>query len=146
MTSTAVSATASPNPLTALRRSGAGPYLFVVALTIVMFFVLGPRQFVNALTIGAIYALVALGYTMVYGIIELINFAHGDVFMVGAFVSLFVLTNVLGQTGSATSLEQIVFELTVDVRHDDGRRWASSASSSSGSPTVRSGMPRAWRR
>ena len=64
-----------------------------------MYFVLGPRQFVNALTIGAIYALVALGYTMVYGIIELINFAHGDVFMVGAFVSLFVLTNVLGQDG-----------------------------------------------
>ncbi len=113
MTSTAVSATASPNPLTALRRSGAGPYLFMVALTVLMFFVLGPRQFVNALTIGAIYALIALGYTMVYGIIELINFAHGDVFMVGAFVSLFVLTNVLGQSGSATSLEQIIFELTV---------------------------------
>jgi branched-chain amino acid transport system permease protein len=113
MTSTAVGATASPNPLTALRRSGFGPYVFIVVLTIVMFFVLGPRQFINALTIGAIYALVALGYTMVYGIIELINFAHGDVFMVGAFVSLFVLTNILGQEGSATSIEQIVFELTV---------------------------------
>jgi branched-chain amino acid transport system permease protein len=37
-------------------------------------------QFFNALTIGGIYALIALGYTMVYGIIELINFAHGDVF------------------------------------------------------------------
>ena len=48
------------------------------------------QQFVNALTIGAIYALIALGYTMVYGIIELINFAHGDIFMVGAFVSLVV--------------------------------------------------------
>ena len=45
------------------------------------------EQFVNALTIGAIYALIALGYTMVYGIIELINFAHGDMFMVGAFVA-----------------------------------------------------------
>ena len=44
------------------------------------------------MTLGAIYALVALGYTMVYGIIELINFAHGDVFMVGAFASLWVLT------------------------------------------------------
>ena len=113
MASTAISATPRPNPLTVLRRTGAGPYLFIVALTIVMFFVLGPRQFINALTIGAIYALVALGYTMVYGIIELINFAHGDVFMVGGFVSLFVLTNVLGQEGSATSLEQIVFELAV---------------------------------
>ena len=49
---------------------------------------MGPEQFVNALTRGAIYALIALGYTMVYGIIELINFAHGDMFMVGAFVSL----------------------------------------------------------
>ena len=113
MTSTAVSATATPNPLSALRRRGAGPYIFIVVLTIVMYFVLGPRQFINALTIGAIYALVALGYTMVYGIIELINFAHGDVFMVGAFVSLFVLTNILGQEGSATSIEQIVFELSV---------------------------------
>jgi len=113
MASSAVGVTARPNPLVALRRSGAGPYLFIAALTVVMYFVLGPRQFINALTIGAIYALVALGYTMVYGIIELINFAHGDVFMVGAFVSLFVLTNILGQTGSATSLEQIVFELTV---------------------------------
>ena len=51
------------------------------------------QQVANALVLGAIYALVALGYTMVYGIIELINFAHGDVFMVGAFVSLFFLTN-----------------------------------------------------
>jgi branched-chain amino acid transport system permease protein len=44
-------------------------------------------QFFNALTIGGIYALIALGYTMVYGIIELINFAHGDIYMVGAFVA-----------------------------------------------------------
>ena len=51
------------------------------------------QQVANALVLGAIYALVALGYTMVYGIIELINFAHGDVFMVGTFISLFFLTN-----------------------------------------------------
>ncbi len=57
------------------------------------------QQVANALSTGAIYALVALGYTMVYGIIELINFAHGDVFMVGAFVSLFFLVQVLGNTG-----------------------------------------------
>jgi branched-chain amino acid transport system permease protein len=47
------------------------------------------KQVANALTLGSIYALVALGYTMVYGIIELINFAHGDIFMVGTFMSLF---------------------------------------------------------
>jgi branched-chain amino acid transport system permease protein len=85
-----------------------GPYLFVVALALIVYVVIGPQQFVNALTIGGIYALVALGYTMVYGIIELINFAHGDVFMVGAFASMFVLTNILGQetNSSATSLPQ----------------------------------------
>ena len=55
-------------------------------------------QFFNALTIGGIYALIALGYTMVYGIIELINFAHGDIFMVGAFLS-FVISTSMGFTG-----------------------------------------------
>jgi branched-chain amino acid transport system permease protein len=54
------------------------------------------QQVANALTLGAIYALVALGYTMVYGIIELINFAHGDVFMVGAFVALTFMGTGLG--------------------------------------------------
>ena len=47
-------------------------------------------QFTNALTIGAVYALIALGYTMVYGIIELINFAHGDVFTLSAFYAIFI--------------------------------------------------------
>jgi branched-chain amino acid transport system permease protein len=56
------------------------------------------QQFFNALTIGGIYALIALGYTMVYGIIELINFAHGDIFMVGAFMGLTLLT-ALGFSG-----------------------------------------------
>ncbi len=48
------------------------------------------QQFVNGLTLGSIYGLIAIGYTMVYGIIGMINFAHGDVFMVGAFVALIV--------------------------------------------------------
>lgn len=95
----------------ALRRLRIGPYLFVAALAVVVFAAIGPDQFVNALTVGAIYALVALGYTMVYGIIELINFAHGDVFMVGAFTAMFVLTSLLGQdpNASATSLPQALF-------------------------------------
>ncbi|NLN86420.1 MAG: branched-chain amino acid ABC transporter permease [Syntrophomonadaceae bacterium] len=50
------------------------------------------QQLVNGLSLGAIYALIALGYTMVYGIIKLINFAHGDVMMVGAFVGFFSIT------------------------------------------------------
>jgi branched-chain amino acid transport system permease protein len=72
----------------------------IVAVALVgAFLILGVEQFVNALTLGAIYALVAIGYTMVYGIIELINFAHGDVFMVGTFVSLSFLTS-LGFAGA----------------------------------------------
>ena len=47
------------------------------------------QQLINGLTIGAIYALIALGYTMVYGILRLINFAHGDVYMLGAFVGFY---------------------------------------------------------
>ena len=78
----------------------AGPFLFVAGLGAVTFAELGPQQFANALTIGAIYALVALGYTMVYGIIELINFAHGEVFMVGSFISMYFLTTGLGQRGA----------------------------------------------
>jgi branched-chain amino acid transport system permease protein len=66
------------------------------------------QQFFNALALGGIYALVALGYTMVYGIIELINFAHGDVFMVGAFVSFWVLTVPLGQHGAIKDPIQLV--------------------------------------
>ena len=50
------------------------------------------QQLVNGISLGSIYALIALGYTMVYGIINLINFAHGDVMMVGAFVGFFSIT------------------------------------------------------
>lgn len=49
-----------------------------------------PQQLVNGLITGAIYALIALGYTMVYGVLRLINFAHGEVFMLGGYVALFV--------------------------------------------------------
>lgn len=49
-----------------------------------------PQQIVNGLLLGSIYALIALGYTMVYGVLRLINFAHGEVFMIGAYVALFV--------------------------------------------------------
>jgi branched-chain amino acid transport system permease protein len=48
------------------------------------------QQLINGLTIGFIYALIALGYTMVYGILRLINFAHGDIYMVGAFAGYFL--------------------------------------------------------
>jgi branched-chain amino acid transport system permease protein len=47
-----------------------------------------PQQLINGLTLGSIYGLIAIGYTMVFGIIGMVNFAHGDVFMVGAFIAL----------------------------------------------------------
>ncbi|MBM7854719.1 branched-chain amino acid transport system permease protein [Desulfohalotomaculum tongense] len=54
------------------------------------------QQIINGLTLGAVYALIALGYTMVYGIIQLINFAHGEIYMIGAFVGVMMVT-ILGQ-------------------------------------------------
>lgn len=58
------------------------------------------QQLINGVTLGSIYGLIAIGYTMVYGIIGMINFAHGDVFMIGAFISLlaFLVLGVLGVT------------------------------------------------
>ncbi len=50
------------------------------------------QQLVNGISLGSIYALIALGYTMVYGIIRLINFAHGDIYMLGAYVAFFATT------------------------------------------------------
>lgn len=50
------------------------------------------QQLINGVSLGSIYALIALGYTMIYGIIKLINFAHGDIYMVGAYVAFFAIT------------------------------------------------------
>src|SRR3954468_3388359 len=50
------------------------------------------QQFVNGLTLGSLYALIALGYTMVYGVLLMINFAHSEIFMSGAFASCLLLT------------------------------------------------------
>ena len=54
------------------------------------------QQVINGLTLGSVYAVVALGYTMVYGIIQLINFAHGEVVMIGAMVAFSVITKLVG--------------------------------------------------
>ncbi len=56
------------------------------------------QQIINGLSLGSIYALIALGYTMVYGILKLINFAHGEVFMVGAYTG-FYAAGALGVAG-----------------------------------------------
>src|SRR5476651_631588 len=62
------------------------------------------QQLINGLTLGAIYGLIAIGYTMVFGIIGMVNFAHGDLFMLSAFIALLiflVLTKILGVTSLA---------------------------------------------
>jgi branched-chain amino acid transport system permease protein len=58
------------------------------------------QQLINGLSLGAIYGLIAIGYTMVYGIIGMINFAHGEIYMIGAFVALitFLAMGALGIT------------------------------------------------
>ena len=67
-------------------------------------FTVAIQQTVNALSIGAIYAMIALGYTMVYGIIELINFAHGDIFMLGAFLSVVFISGITGHNDAVTDI------------------------------------------
>src|SRR6202048_3955356 len=56
------------------------------------------QQLINGLTLGSIYGLIAIGYTMVYGIIGMINFAHGEIYMIGAFISIIAFL-VLGSVG-----------------------------------------------
>ena len=69
------------------------------------------QQLVNGLTVGSVYALIALGYTMVYGILEFINFAHGEVYMVGAYLGIIAvaLATSLGLGGGAILLLIIAF-------------------------------------
>jgi branched-chain amino acid transport system permease protein len=115
--------TAVAAPATPVRRVNRGWYLLGLSLVGIVLYYLFLRVFVyntpnseaialqqtaNALSIGAIYALIALGYTLVYGIIELINFAHGDVFMIGAFLSVALLAGLLGQTGPVTDIGPLI--------------------------------------
>jgi branched-chain amino acid transport system permease protein len=72
------------------------------------------QHLANALSLGSLYALIAIGYTMVYGILRLINFAHGDVFMLGAYVA-FYLAALLVLPWWATFLVAIVFTAALGV-------------------------------
>ena len=73
------------------------------------------QQLVNGLVLGSIYALVALGYTMVYGILELINFAHGEVTMIGAMVALSVIGVLVGASPDLPGLLVVVAGLLVAI-------------------------------
>jgi branched-chain amino acid transport system permease protein len=82
--------------------------LAVLGLWLIVNFVQTPAAFtsvfLSGLTNGAVYALVALGYTLVYGIIELINFAHGDVFMWGTMMSVLIGVKLFGLNGSQSGI------------------------------------------
>jgi branched-chain amino acid transport system permease protein len=67
------------------------------------------QQLVNGLSLGSIYALIALGYTMVYGVLRLINFAHGDVYMVGAYAGYYLSRKLQGKEPSLTSALLVMF-------------------------------------
>src|ERR1700739_1584003 len=68
------------------------------------------QQLINGLALGSIYGLIAIGYTMVYGIIGMINFAHGDIFMVGAFTALiaFLVLVAIGVTAVPLALFMVL--------------------------------------
>jgi branched-chain amino acid transport system permease protein len=72
-----------------------------------------PQQIVNGLTLGSVYALIALGYSMVYGILQLLNFAHGDVYMVGAFIGFGVLSAFLPESGPLLPAALIILLMLV---------------------------------
>ena len=69
------------------------------------------QQLINGLTLGSIYGLIAIGYTMVFGIIGMVNFAHGDVFMLSTFIALIFLMILLPIIG--TSAAAIIFALLI---------------------------------
>ncbi|MGI8542671.1 MAG: branched-chain amino acid ABC transporter permease [Aridibacter sp.] len=67
------------------------------------------QQIINGLTIGSIYALIALGYTLVYGILKLINFAHGDVYMIGAYAGFLIAVYVFDSQPSIIAFLVVLF-------------------------------------
>lgn len=71
------------------------------------------QTIVNSATLGSTYALIALGYTMVYGILKLLNFAHGDVFMIGAYVGLGILTLFGGAFDPSISIWLVLILMTL---------------------------------
>ena len=81
------------------------------------------QQTINGLTLGAIYGLVALGYTMVYGIVGMINFAHGEIYMIGAFISLIAFTAV-GLAGVSWAPLAIVLVLLIAIIFTAVYGWA----------------------
>jgi branched-chain amino acid transport system permease protein len=90
---------------------------------------------VNGLTLGSVYAMIALGYSLVYGILKLLNFAHGDVFMVGSFIGFGALQLLGGSADPAVPTWLLLTLITL-----------AAVSRSSGLPTALCETPRGSRR
>jgi len=86
-------------------------------------FLQGIQQVVNGLTLGSIYALIAIGYTMVYGIIGMINFAHGEIYMIGAYLGLIAVT-ALAMLGFDSVWLLLPLALMFSVVVTSGYGWA----------------------
>ena len=80
------------------------------------------QQIINGLTLGSIYALIAIGYTMVYGIIGMINFAHGEIYMIGAYVGLMVITG-LGLFGVHSITAILLVTLAISILVTGSYGW-----------------------
>ena len=100
------------------------------------------QQLINGITLGSIYGLIAIGYTMVFGIIGMVNFAHGDVFMVSAFIALIAFLILTPGSAPASIALALLIVLIVAMAAD--RRWSTGRSSAS--PTGRCAARSGWRR
>ena len=98
------------------------------------------QQLINGFSLGAFYALIALGYTMVYGVLRFINFAHGDVFMIGAFAGYWLTPRLMPKFGGGTVTDGVYA-----AAENGGLQGIFSARTPSPSPhcspTVRSKTP-----
>jgi branched-chain amino acid transport system permease protein len=82
------------------------------------------QQFINGVTLGSIYGLIAIGYTMVFGIIGMVNFAHGDVFMLSAFIALMVFLIITTWLGIASVVVAIIAMLLISMVLTGAWNWA----------------------
>ena len=82
------------------------------------------QQLINGITLGSIYGLIAIGYTMVFGIIGMVNFAHGDVFMVSAFIALIAFLVVTAWLGISSALVALLIVLVVAMALTGLVNWA----------------------
>src|SRR3954470_17697133 len=82
------------------------------------------QQVINGVTLGSIYGLIAIGYTMVFGIIGMVNFAHGDVFMVSAFIALITFLILTAWAGIGSALLALFLALMVAMALTSLVNWA----------------------